>query len=362
MMAGKAISSGGIPPESTQFSMASATPADGLDRQRPSHGRDADDNAWREPTRIVDQFMHENAHVQFCDSTQVRFWGFSCTTDSVCSWQPAIVRVREEDLVQLRLEMPQSWHDRCAQFAEQRQRRTPKWNARDRQGLIYQWRAGLGGTWLFQPHDATPHDFEMGLYGLLIVDPTPAEDGMHRLYRGGPSYDIERCLVLDDVDPSWHEPSVDASTLRRSPFRPSHFTVNGVPSTLAGESSNCAIRACPGQRVLLRVLNASFSLLKVCLPGLCADIVAIDGEPLGAPDRPWLKSKPVAAGEPVYLATGSRFDMIVDLAEQPNAHSIKGSYPIRFEFLDPRTRKLRNADASSPSNLGLATTLINVNA
>lgn len=316
-------------------------------------------SAWREPTRIIDQCMIDDTYVSL-PGLSIPFWGFASSAAYGRPWAPAIVRVRDQDLVQLRLQMPQAWLERCTQSTVPYGRPAPRCAARNKSGFIYQWRAAHAGTWLFQPHDATAHDFEMGLYGLLIVEPPPSEDGRRRVYPGGPSYDIERCLILDDVDPAWHQADFDTVQSRRRTFEPSYFLINGVPNTCSQDSPTCAVSALKGQRVLLRLMNASFSLLRVSLQGLAGEVVVIDGDVLGAPDRPWLKSKRLEPNEPLHLATGSRVDLLVDLADQRHNRSLLGSYPITFEFLDPRDRKVRNANCASVANRGTASTLLTV--
>jgi plastocyanin len=70
---------------------------------------------------------------------------------------------------------------------------------------IYQFQPRHAGTYFYHCHRNTVTHFEMGLYGLVIVDPKPDAAGKVAAYAGGPYYDIERAWVLDDMDPRWHE-------------------------------------------------------------------------------------------------------------------------------------------------------------
>lgn len=60
MISGKAISSGGIRPETNEYLTTSATSVGGLDGQRLARGSAANNTEWRQPARIVCSMMIEN--------------------------------------------------------------------------------------------------------------------------------------------------------------------------------------------------------------------------------------------------------------------------------------------------------------
>ena len=97
------------------------------------------------------------------------------------------------------------------------------------EGYEYQWVASASGTYFFHCHRNTPLHFEMGMYGMLIIDPQNPKRvaGAPKLSKsklanepvapyafGGPGYvrrgndivryDAEAIWVSDDVDPVWH--------------------------------------------------------------------------------------------------------------------------------------------------------------
>jgi len=96
-------------------------------------------------------------------------------------------------------------------------------------GYEYQWVASAAGTYFYHCHRNTPLHFEMGMYGMLIIDPQNPKRvaGAPKLSKnqlanepvapyafGGPGYvrrgndivryDAEAIWVSDDVDPVWH--------------------------------------------------------------------------------------------------------------------------------------------------------------
>ena len=81
----------------------------------------------------------------------------------------------------------------------------------------YQWRAAEAGTYFYHCHRNTGLHFELGMYGMLIVDPpgpavvteltAPYNDGGpgYALVGNSPKrYDVETFWVADDIDIRWH--------------------------------------------------------------------------------------------------------------------------------------------------------------
>ena len=65
----------------------------------------------------------------------------------------------------------------------------------------YQWQPHNPGTNFYHCHVNTVLHFEMGMFGLLIVDP-PEGPGF---LANGERYQVERSWVADDIDPRWHD-------------------------------------------------------------------------------------------------------------------------------------------------------------
>lgn len=328
-------------------------------------------SGWIEPAAIFERRMFSDGRMKMPDGATIDFWGFSDPRDPDAkrTLPSPLIRVREGECVQIKLEIEAAGgetqrsarHDTAASHARLRST-----------SHIYQWQPKDAGTWLYQSHASTLRQFEMGLFGLLIVDPAPAEDGRPRAYRDGPAYDVERCFVFDDVDPQWHGPPPPASPASHSgrqvsragaageTFAPKYFLVNGVPNVETLDNPGVVIDAQVGDKILIRFLNASFSLLRTTIAGLRADIISVDGKALAGKDRPWSRWSAVAPGQPVYMATGARHDLLIDLDPANNRVQSGDEFAVNFEFLDLTKRAVRNADAPSPLNVGRATTRIRV--
>lgn len=142
----------------------------------------------------------------------------------------------------------------------------------------YEIRNLQSGTYWFHPHDANHHmQLDMGLYGVLIVDPpSPSLD---------PAYDVEQVIVLDD----WNASSTGGTYT--GPL------LNG--KTSLGQQT---ITVSPGQKLRLRILNAAATTHFV---------VALDGHPLTVTHTDGNRIQPLTV-QSIPIGIGERYDAIVD--------------------------------------------------
>jgi hypothetical protein len=320
---------------------------------------------WKPPAqRFFKRQMFDDGILIMPNGHHINFWGFQDPLAAVpCKSLPSpLIRLREGETAQVQLEMPNPQ----TQIAG-RQRVSDKSQAgfRERTALtdsvIYQWCPQSSGTWLYQHQASTPHDFEMGLYGLLVVDPEPDSGGRPLAFKRGPAYDIEKLWVLDDVDPAWHANGA-ADAVHRQIFDPQYFLINGIANSNASRHPGAAIRAKRGEKLLLRMLNASYSLLKVTIENFNGDIVAVDGTPIDTVACPWKSWIPVRPSAPLMMATGSRYDVLIDLDLARNPSVPGRDYKVIFEFLDQSNRYVRNASATDALHTGRVITTIRVDA
>lgn len=223
----------------------------------------------------------------------------------------------------------------------------------------YQFQPRFAGTYFYHCHVNTTLHFEMGLYGMLIVDPDVAGAPFRT---GGPGvaagvnrdngsflipYDLEAFWVADEFDTRWHtlkhkafmqDCRPDDPLARESftqdgilnDFRPDVFLITGVPrvnDAIPIKAPLVSLDARVGQTILARVLNAGYTVQKYFL-GLDAELIAMDGRALGVPpttrySRPFL----VPAGTPITLTSARRNDLIIRPTKA-------GVFPVRVEFYD----------------------------
>lgn len=234
------------------------------------------------------------------------------------------------------------------------------------QSHTYQWQADIPGTYIYHCHVNTPLHFEMGLYGLLIVDP-PEGPGFVAAYNPPTHvmiYDVEAFWVPDDMDSRWHLLGEHAFQLGEQPgggaptgqqcggdpndpntflkgilndWQPDVFAITGVVARDAATpitDPRVAVTARVGQTILVRLVNASYAINEYTL-GIDALVIAADGRALGVPPYgSYSQPFTVPAGTPFRLTTARRWDLIL----RPNA---TGVYPFKVDFIDWVTGKVR---------------------
>jgi len=251
--------------------------------------------------------------------------------------------------------------------------------------FIHQFQPRDAGTYFYHCHKNTPLHFEMGLYGLLIIDPPdPATPTVPVTYpTGGPGfaamfnpgavahtdhvvrYDAEAFWVADSIDSRWHALGHNAFMQKcdandpvnpanfsqdgfLNDFRPDIFVMTGIPrrindpapftaadNSLFGPLVAPKVRA--GQTLLIRVLNADYLIHRIVL-GIDAQVIGADGRAHGVPPfQRYSRPFSLPAGTPFLLTSAMRRDLLV----RPKT---AGTFPATVEFLDQITgRKLYTA-------------------
>lgn len=202
----------------------------------------------------------------------------------------------------------------------------------------YQFQPDSPGTFFYHCHKNTVLHFEMGMYGMLIVDPP---SGPGRIYEGGPRYAVEKIWVADDLDPRFrqldHSAGLCGDDAGLNRFEPKYFCVSGVfaPNTMT--HPDVVVRARVGEPILIRLLNASYSILRTTI-GLPARVVGCDGHVLGGAGKPWCRPTNLAANTPFELTTAGRYDLLI-------TPTTPGIFNARMEFLDWSRREIQNNGA-----------------
>lgn len=250
---------------------------------------------------------------------------------------------------------------------------------------IYQFQPNTAGTYFYHCHKNTVLHFEMGLYGMLLIDPPnpngPAAPLQPPYPNGGPGfaaanaptipgfnpakftipYDVEAVWVPDEFDSRWHvlghdafmqacdandpvNPNLFTQDGILNKFRPDIFLISGVvsvPTTLspagipvgaAITDPRVAVTAKVGQTILIRLLNAGYTFQEYSL-GLNATVIAQDGHPLGVPPFDQYSFPFVQPANKLFsLTTARRWDLVVKATKA-------GTFPFRVKFSDLTTGK-----------------------
>ena len=340
-----------------------------------------------EPERLVD---HRGLHDLFLNVPgrgNVEVWSFRDNVTGVASWPAPTMRVREGEIIHSRMSNRRGPHTIHHHGIEPTA-------ANDGVGHLtfdvgggviydYQWRAAEAGTYFYHCHVNTVLHFEMGMYGLLIVDP---DDAAASTADGGPGvtyvgnsltpYGREAFWVADDIDTRWHSrpvathghsreagiicgqfmPINHADNPRLHDFNPDVFVVSGVAAPWAGGQTidNSLILANPvqgsvvtprvprGQNLLIRALNASYTTTRWTFPAALrsrARVIAVDARTLGrAPYGRY--SSPYYLSEmdtPHFqLSTAQRWDILLETSGLP----IGSSYEVEIGYYHWITNEL----------------------
>ena len=155
--------------------------------------------------------------------------------------------------------------------------------------FLYDFEPPDAGTWWYHSHHRAFEQMARGLYGALVVEE-----------RNPPEVDRDELLILDDwrlaEDASLHASFGALHDWAHAGRIGNWITVNGDAAWSREASRH--------ERLRLRVLNAANArIFSLALKGLEGWVVALDGQPLPAPE----------AVAPFVLAPGQRVDLVVDV-------------------------------------------------
>jgi len=267
------------------------------------------------------------------DGEEVEFWGFEDPDDKSTegSVPSPLIRVRQGEIIHCELKAKKNTHTIHWHGIEPSTHNdgVPHTSFEVNSRYTYQIQPNQAGTFFYHCHKNTVLHFQMGMFGLMIVDP-PSGPGL--LCTGGPTYDAEMLLVLQDVDPEWrhlsggHDAGMCGNDVGLNDFNPKYFMINGVPHPNSLTDSRTVVEAKEGDDVLIRILNASYCINFISIP-LDVDIVEVDGRPLFPTPSNHGYSQPftIPAGTTMEMETAQRHTALI-------RNIPAGEYKITCEF------------------------------
>jgi FtsP/CotA-like multicopper oxidase with cupredoxin domain len=172
--------------------------------------------------------------------------------------------------------------------------------------VTYTFTAANPGTYMYQSGTQMQVQVEMGLFGAMVVRPAGAPQQAYG--HAGTRFDREHLQVLSEIDPNWHH-AVDEQvravlalatppanwmpdTASFAPRNPLYWFINGrtAPDTMLEDGSEHLpaqpysgfLRMHPGERLLMRVVNAGRDLHPYHHHGNNTWTVAVDGRMLAS--------------------------------------------------------------------------------
>lgn len=92
----------------------------------------------------------------------------------------------------------------------------------------------------------------MGLSGPLVVLPA---DGSNVLYPGGPAFDQQYTLTINEIDTRLNAAVAGGGTYDMANYEPNYFFVNGLSYPDSATDADTRVVMTVGQRILLRMIN-----------------------------------------------------------------------------------------------------------
>ena len=205
-------------------------------------------------------------------SQSVNVWGYGTTAASVTRPGGPTLCVTAGDTVTLTL------HNELAENTAllfQGQQMIPDLTgAAPGATTTYTFTASQPGTYLYEAGlvPGAQHQVAMGLYGALIVRPTTVGQAYDA---STTAYDDEAVLVLSEIDPTLNN-AANPATYDMRKYAPRYSLINGK----AHPDTDPIAATAPGNKVLMRYVNAGNQYHSVASLGAEQKIIALDGSPL----------------------------------------------------------------------------------
>ena len=166
--------------------------------------------------------------------------------------------------------------------------------------VTYEFIAGRPGTYLYSSGTDTDKQFQMGLYGAIVVRPAGHPDQVNDRADSAFNPDHEYLFVLSEVDPDVHLAVERGEPIDQNDYNARYFLINGrsMPDTLAPNNASWLPSQPYGAMVhiqpydaqtnprpaLIRYLNAGTVSYPFHPHGSDERVVNTDGHPLAGPN------------------------------------------------------------------------------
>ena len=232
-------------------------------------------------------------------STSTTIWGYAANSGDPASLPGPVLDVNQGDCVEVILHVDSNFPEDTSLLFQGQDMIPDTTGVSPGGSASYVFSASSPGTFLYEAglgtqslESNTQHQVAMGMYGVLIVRSATADQAYAD---ASTAYNVEQVMVLSELDPLLNGSGSPATFDMRS-YLPRYFLINGkaFPDT-------DAIVGNPGERVLMRYVNAGLQAHSMSTLGLSQTIIAQDGEP-------YTYSHNVVAET---IATGQTLDTII---------------------------------------------------
>ncbi len=113
--------------------------------------------------------------------------------------------------------------------------------------------APQAGSYLFRDDKVTEFGQAMGLTGPMVIMPS---NGSQTLFTGGPAFDRQYTLVLNDFDDRLNAATANGQSYNLDDFEPNYYFVNGLSYPNTSTDADTKIAMSMGEDVAIRFVNA----------------------------------------------------------------------------------------------------------
>lgn len=269
----------------------------------------------------------KQGEIRFPDGKTVPFWGFATAAGGDPVLPGPVIKAKVGDIIIINLQnnlneyaslvfpgqdvVPEPVKDKGV-FVSYNSHAAPGGSVK------YIFTATRPGVFLYESGTSPEKQVAMGLYGVIAVYPWEIFDNFGGFAYGpntGSYFDMEKILVLSEVDSRFNMSTAGGSPFNMLDFEPDYWLVNGraYPHTLlpgrvdflVNQPLNSKVNARYGRRILLRIINAGFQNHVFRLEGITARVIAVDSRPLISLniDASYLKNT-------ITIASGESYDLI----------------------------------------------------
>jgi len=259
---------------------------------------------------VVDvTFVAESVFKTMIDGTDIYVWQFNDPTDSGPGELTSGLLVQEGDTVNVTVEnnldlpinfvIPGVLEDSPTVLPGNSRR--------------YSFTAPAAGSYMYYDDFNGKSGRAMGLSGPLVV--MPAFDSQ-TLYRGGPGFDRQYTLVLNELDDRLNRAVYNRQAYDMADYEPNYFFVNGLSYPETGNDDDTLVTMSVGEKVAIRLINTGLIISSQHFHGYHVNIASRNRKP----------ETSVIEKDTVFVDVGECVDVILPVT-QP------GVYPLHTHFV-----------------------------
>ena len=133
--------------------------------------------------------------------------------------------------------------------------------------------APSAGSYLFRDHIVAEYSQALGLIGPMVIMPN---DGTQSLFTGGPAFDRQYTIVLNDFDDRMNTAVANGQSYDLNNFEPNYYFVNGLSFPDTAGDVQTKISMSVGEDIAVRFINAGLLTHSMHFHGYHVNVISRD--------------------------------------------------------------------------------------